>query len=337
MKAWELRGFGMENLVLTSQPEPKPGPNEVLVRVRAASLNYRDKLVVEGQYNSKIQLPMIQGADGAGDVVETGANVTRFRPGDRVITHYATTWIDGDPRGDEYMHTQGNTIPGVLAEYTVLNEEALVPLPPHLTYEEAATLPCAALTAWYALVEKGQLRPEQTVVVQGTGGVSLFGMQIASALGAKTIVTSSSDEKLERATALGATWGINYSTTPAWHKAVLDLTQSTGADHILEIAGGKNLMRSISALKPGGHIAVIGLLESFTADLPLFAIFGKQAVLRGYSVGSRKAYERMIVAFSEHRLHPVIDSLYPFHDAIAAYEHLYRGAFGKIVIQGQTA
>jgi len=333
MRAWELHGFGIENLKQVEKPEPKPAANEVLVRMSAVSLNYRDKLAVEGLYNRSMQFPMVQVADGAGEVVETGAGVTRFRVGDRVMTNYATTWIDGEPRGDEYMHTLGNTIPGALADFLVLNEECFVPVPDYLTDEEASTLPCAGLTAWFALVEKGQLSAGQMVLIQGTGGVSLFGLQIASSLGAHTIVTSSSDSKLERARLLGANHGINYSRNPNWESAVLDLTQQKGVDHILEVVGGRNVIRSISAIKTGGHIAIIGLLDGFTSDLPLFPILGKQAVLRGYSVGSRRALEDMTDAFSKSKIRPVIDTVYAFDDALQAYEHLYRGAFGKVVIR----
>jgi NADPH:quinone reductase-like Zn-dependent oxidoreductase len=333
MKAWELHGFGLNNLRIGEKAEPKPGTNEVLVRMSAVSLNYRDKLAVEGLYNKRIQFPMVQAADGVGEVVETGAGVTRFKVGDRVITNYATSWIDGEPRGDEYMHTLGNTIQGALAEYLALHEDSFVSAPNYLTDEEAAALPCAGLTAWYALIEKGQLRSDQTVLIQGTGGVSLFGLQIASSMGARTIVTSSCDNKLERAKLLGADHGINYTHNPNWEDAVLSLTRNKGVDHILEVVGGRNLIRSITAIKTGGHIAIIGLLDGFTSDLPLFPILGKQAVLRGYSVGSRRALEDMIRAFSKSKIRPVIETVYSFEDALHAYEHLYRGAFGKIVIR----
>jgi NADPH:quinone reductase-like Zn-dependent oxidoreductase len=333
MRAWELRAFGRENLKLTDKPVPRPGPTDVLVRVSAVSLNYRDKLVVEGQYNPGMRFPMTQVADAAGEVVETGKEVTRFKTGERVITQYATRWIDGEPQGDESTHTLGNTIHGALAEYLVLDQQALARGPSYMTDDEAAALSCAGLTAWYALVEKGQLKANEIVLVQGTGGVSLFGLQIASALGARVIVTSSSDEKLARAKALGACDGINYVRTPDWEKEALRLTAQRGVDHILEVAGGKSLAQSISASKAGGTISVIGILEGFTSDIPLFQLLVKQIVLRGISVGPRRALEDMIRAFERYQLRPVIDTVYSFNDAIAAYEHLYRGAFGKIVIR----
>ena len=297
------------------------------------SLNYRDKMLVEGQYNPAMSFPMTQVADASGEVAEVGKDVTRFTTGERVITHYATTWIDGQPKGDEAMHTLGNTIQGALAEYLVLDQEALAHAPGYLNDEEAAALPCAGITAWYALVEKGQLKAKQTVLVQGTGGVSLFGMQIASALGAEIIVTSSSDEKLERAKALGATQGINYARTPAWEKEVLRLTAEKGADHILEVVGGKSLAQSMVAAKPGGTISAVGILEGFSSEIPLFLLLPKQIVLRGISTGPRRALEEMNRAFEKAQLHPVIDTVYPFADALAAFEHLYRGPFGKVVIR----
>jgi NADPH:quinone reductase-like Zn-dependent oxidoreductase len=333
MRAWELRGFGRENLVLTDKPVPQPGPTDVLVRVSAVSLNYRDKLVAEGQYNPGMSFPMTQVADAVGEIVDRGKDVTRFKDGERVITQYATRWIDGEPRGDESTHSLGNTIHGALAEYLVLDQEALAHAPNYLSDEEAAAIPCAALTAWYALVEKGQLKANQTVLVQGTGGVSLFGLQIASALGARVIVTSSSDEKLERIKALGASEGINYARTPEWEKEALRLTSEQGVDHILEVVGGKSLAQSIKAVKAGGTISVIGILESFSSEILLFPLLTKQIVLRGMTVGPRRALEDMIRAFDRFQLRPVIDTVYPFADTMAAYEHLYRGAFGKIVIR----
>ena len=333
MKAWELRGFGSENLKLTDRPEPKPGPNEVLMQMNAVALNYRDKLLAEGLYNPNLSFPMIQVADGVGRVVACGENVTRFRVGDRVMTHYATRWIDGEPREDEATHTLGNTISGALAECIVMDQETVVSTPDCLTDEEAATLPCAAVTAWYALVDKGELHAGETVLIQGTGGVSLFGLQIASALGARVIVTSSSDEKLGRVKSLGASDVINYVRTPEWEKVALELTAGKGVDHILEVVGGKSLVRSLGAIRAGGHIAVIGILESFTSDLPIFSILQKQVVLRGHVVGPRRAFEQMNEAFAKWKIHPVIDAVYPFEEALTAYRHLDRGPFGKIVIR----
>jgi NADPH:quinone reductase-like Zn-dependent oxidoreductase len=333
MKAWQLTGFGLDHLVLNDIPQPQPGPGEVLVRVSAVSLNYRDKLLYDGNYNPHLQFPITQVADAVGEVVALGPTVVRFRTGDRVVTNYCTTWVDGPPKGKESLYSLGSTIPGALAEYLVLTENALVAAPAYLTDEEAAALPCAGLTAWYALVEKGKLSPSQTVLVQGTGGVSLFGLQIAHALGATVIVTSSSDEKLARARALGATHTINYARNPAWEKEALALTNKQGVDHILEVVGGKALNQSIEALKPEGQISIIGILDAFNSEIPLFSLIKKQAVLRGISVGPRRALEDMLRKFDELKLHPVIDSTYSFADARAAFDRLEKGAFGKIVIR----
>lgn len=251
MKAWELRGFGRENLALTDKPVPQPGPKDVLVRVSAVSLNYRDKLLVEGFYNPRMPFPMIQVADAVGEIVDGGKKrhaVQDRREGDRLVP---TRWIDGEPQEDESAYLLGSTIPGALAEYPVLDQEALVHAPGYLSDEEAAAISCAGITAWYSLVERGGLKANQTVLIQGTGGVSLFGLQIGSALGARVIVTSSSDEKLARVTELGAWQGINYTRTPEWEKEVLRLTSEKGVDQILEVAGGKSLAQSITAVKGG--------------------------------------------------------------------------------------
>ncbi len=333
MKAWQLTSFGLDHLALNDVPKPEPGAGEVLIRVSAVSLNYRDKLLYDGTYNPHLQFPMTQVADAVGEIVALGPDAARFRVGDRVVTNYCTTWVDGPPKGKESLYTLGNTIPGALAEYLVLTEEALALAPAYLTDEEAAAIPCAALTAWYALVDKGHLQPGQTVLVQGTGGVSLYGLQIARALGATVIATSSSEEKLTRAKALGATHTINYARTPDWQKEALTLTSKQGVDHILEVVGGKALNQSIEALKPEGQISIIGILDGFNSDIPLFSLIKKQATLRGISVGPRRALEDMLLKFDELKLHPVIDGVYSFTDARAAYDRLEQGAFGKIVIR----
>ena len=332
MKAWQLTAFGRENLKLNDIPQPTPGPDEALVRISAVSLNYRDKLIYDGNYNPSMKFPITQVADAVGEVVAVGPDVTRVKAGDRVVTSYCTHWIDGEPTAKETLYSLGNIIPGALAEYLVLTENALAVVPSYLTDEEAAALPCAGLTAWYSLVEKGGLKSGDTVLVQGTGGVSLFGLQIASALGATVIATSSSDDKLTRARALGATHTINYKKTPDWETEALALTGKRGVDHILEVVGGPNLARSIKAIRPEGQISIIGIIEGFDATIPLFGIIQKHAVIRGISVGPLRALERMLTKFDELKLHPVIDSVYSFNDAPKAFERLEQGAFGKIVI-----
>jgi NADPH:quinone reductase-like Zn-dependent oxidoreductase len=347
MKAWQLQAFGRENLALNDIPQPAPGPGEALVRISSVSLNYRDKLLYDGTYNPHLQFPITQVADAVGEVVALGpnnpgsptgnagwgGNVTRLKVGDRVVTSYCTRWIDGPPTTKESLYTLGNTIPGALAEYLVLTEDALAVAPSYLTNDEAAALPCAGLTAWYSLVEKGGLKAGETVLVQGTGGVSLFGLQIASALGATVIATSSSDEKLARAKSLGATHTINYKTHPEWQDEALAITSKQGVDHILEVGGGPNLARSIKAIRPEGQISIIGIIEGFDATIPLFGVIQKQAIIRGISVGPLRALERMLKKIDELKLHPVIDTVYSFNDARAAFDHLERGAFGKIVIR----
>jgi NADPH:quinone reductase-like Zn-dependent oxidoreductase len=333
VKAWQLRGFGKENLICADVPIPKPGPAEILIRVSAVSLNYRDKLLVEGLYNPDLIFPITQVADTVGEVVEIGRNVTRVGIGDRVLTQYATTWVDGDPKGDETVHTLGNTIPGGLAEYLSIKESAVVNAPHYLTDEEASTLPVAALTAWFSLIETGNLSSGQTVVLQGTGGVSLFGLQIAFAFRARSLITSSSDEKLERAKAFGAYAGINYARTPEWEKEVLKLTDMQGADHVLEVVGGKSLAQSLASLKAGGRMSVIGVLDGFASEVPIFPLLNKQVTIRGIVTGPRRVFDEMNQELEKLQIHPVIDTVYPFADALAAYDHLYRGAFGKIVIR----
>ena len=333
MKVWELADFGLENLRQAERDVPKPGDNEVLMRVNAVSLNARDRLLVDGVYNPDLRFPMVQGSDAVGQVVKVGKDVTRVQPGDRILTNFATRWLEGPPQLEESRYSLGSAISGVLAEQIVIDEQIAVKAPAYLTDIEAATLPCAAVTAWYAVADRAKISSGQTVVVQGTGGVSLFALQIATALGAKVIVTSSSDEKIERAKQMGAAYGINYVRQPEWEEAVLKLTSGKGADLVVEVAGGENLGRSLRAAKIGGHVAMIGFLNGVSAQVPLFPFVVKQLTLGGISVGSRATFEQMLGSFAQWQLHPVVDSVYSFDETPAAYKHLYRGAFGKIVIR----
>ncbi|AJY75534.1 zinc-dependent alcohol dehydrogenase family protein [Paenibacillus beijingensis] len=334
MKAWQKHHFGLENLKLVDIPIPKPGPKQLLIRVKSVSLNYRDKAIVDGVYwPDLMNKPFVPVSDAAGVVVEAGPEVVRFKEGDRVISHLFTRWTDGAPGENENPYAIGGPNNGGLAEYMLLDEDAAVAAPSSLTDDEASTLPIAGLTAWFSLVEYGKLVPGETVLVQGTGGVSIFGVQIASALGARVIATTSSDEKGERVRALGASEIINYVTRPDWEKAVLELTNGKGVQHILEVAGGESVNRSIEALAPQGHINIIGFLDNMTAKVNLLSLLFKQAQLQGILVGHRKALEAMCKAFDELVIKPVIDTVYSFNDAIQAYKHLNRGAFGKIVIR----
>ena len=333
MKVWELAGFGLENLRLADCDVPELGNNEVFVQVSAVSLNARDKLLVDGVYNPELRFPMVQGSDAVGTVLKVGKKVTRVQPGDRILPNFATRWLEGPPKLEESSYSFGSMMPGVLAEQIVIDEQIAVKAPTYLTDIEAATLPCAAVTAWYAIADQAKVSSGQTVVVQGTGGVSLFALQIATALGAEVIVTSSSDERLEHAKRLGAAHGVNYVRQPDWESAVLKLTSGKGADVVVEVAGGENLARSLQAASIGGHIAMIGFLNGVSAKIPLLPFVVKQLTLGGISVGSRDTFEQMLKSFDKWQLHPVIDAVYDFEDTPAAYRHLYRGAFGKIVIR----
>ncbi|QMV18071.1 zinc-binding dehydrogenase [Granulicella sp. 5B5] len=336
MQAHSLRlnAFGLDNVALTPTEVAAPGPHEVLVELRAASLNYRDLMVVLGHYNPKMELPRTIGSDAAGTVTAVGSAVTRFKPGDRVASLFFQDWLDGPFTPTTGKSALGGPIDGAFTTARLFSEDGLIHIPTYLTDEQAATLPCAALTAWNALVEKGNLHAGQTVLVLGTGGVSLFALQIAKLHGARVIVTSSSDEKLQRARALGADDTINYRTTPAWDKAVKDLTSGLGADHVVEVGGANTCPLSASAAAFNGHIHVIGVLSG--TDGP--GIDPRQALVKalnihGIYVGSRAMFARMNAAFIVGKTQPVIDRVFPLTDARAAFEHVQTGShFGKIVL-----
>ncbi|MBK5528921.1 NAD(P)-dependent alcohol dehydrogenase [Pseudomonas sp. TH08] len=332
MQRWEISAFGLDNLSLVQAARPTPKAGEILVKIEAVSLNYRDTQVVENGMTAALKFPFTPASDMAGTVVAVGEGVTRFAVGERVISTYITNWIDGNPKTWAEMPTQGGPIPGMLAEYVVTPAEWCVRAPKHLGAVEASTLPIAALTAWMALIELGHLHTGQTVVVQGTGGVSLFAVQLAAASGAKVIVTSSSDEKIAQAIALGATHGINRTTTPQWHSAVLELTEGRGADHILEMAGGDNLGRSLQAVVPGGRVSIIGLLDSDELRTPIMPLLGSRASIVAVAVGPRRAFEDMVRMIDHHGIKPVIDATYAFDQVREAFAHLNRGAFGKVVV-----
>jgi NADPH:quinone reductase-like Zn-dependent oxidoreductase len=334
MKAWQLHAFGLENLTLDKVAIPVPGPNDVLIKVGAVSLNFRDKAIVDGIYEPEmIPKPLIPVSDAAGTIVQIGSNVTRFKIGDRVTSHLYSKWIDGAPGPNEPDFCFGAPLPGGLAEYMIIHEESAVLAPGTLTDEQASTLPIAALTAWYSLVTYGKLKAGETVVVQGTGGVSIFGIQIAHALGARVIATTSSDEKGRQARELGADEIINYVKTPNWAKEIQRLTNGKGADQLLEVVGGQGLNDSVEATKVTGQIAVIGFLAGQTTNLDLMRVIFKQTRIQGIAVGNRTAFEEMNKAFDQFNIKPVIDTIYSFEQAIDAYKHLARGPFGKIVIK----
>ena len=333
MKAMRIHRTGdLDGLQREELPEPRPGPGQVRVRIRAASLNFRDLLIVKGSYSRNLPLPLVPLSDGAGEVVEVGPGVTRFAVGARVAGIFMQTWIDGALTDAKGKSALGGAIDGVLAEQVVLHEDGLVAVPEHLSFEEAATLPCAGVTAWNGLIEAG-LKAGDTVLTLGTGGVSLFALQFARLAGARVIATSSSDDKLARAKQLGAVEGINYKTTPEWDKTVREMTGGVGVDHVVEVGGAGTLPRSLKAVRAGGHVALIGVLSGGGEVNPTPVLI-KAVRLQGVYVGSRAMFEAMNRAVSEHRLRPVIDKVFPFEEAVAAYRHLESGAhFGKVVIR----
>jgi NADPH:quinone reductase-like Zn-dependent oxidoreductase len=334
MRGYRIHDFsGPDAYQLEDLPDPAPGPGEVLVRIRAASLNFRDLLVVRGHYSRNLPLPLIPLSDGAGEVVAIGPGVTRVQPGDRVAAAFMTGWIDGLPSEEKGRSALGGAIDGVLAESRVFPQEALVKFPDHLSYEEASTLPCAAVTAWHALVFGRGLTPGDTVLVQGTGGVSLFALQFARLAGARVLATSSSDEKLQRTSALGASDGINYRTTPDWDAAARTLTGGVGVDHVVEVGGAGTLGKSLKAVRPGGRISLIGILSG-AGDVNFLPILMKNVQVQGIFVGSVAMFEAMNRAIALHRLRPVVDRVFAFDQAAEALRYLASGAhFGKVVIR----
>lgn len=333
MKAFEVRdGFGLDALVPAERPVPITGPGQVLVRIRAVSLNYRDLLVVKGLYNPRLSLPCIPCSDGAGEVLEVGPGVTRVKPGDRVAGIFMQGWLEGRLTDAKAQTALGGGIDGVLAEYVLFHEDGVVLIPEQLSFEEGATLPCAALTAWHAVIEDG-IKPGETVLTIGTGGVSLFAIQFARLAGAEVLAISRTREKLARAIELGAMAGIDSTAFPEWDKEARRLTGKSGVDLVVEVGGAGTLPRSLRAVKSGGRISLIGVLSGATGEVnPLPAVM-KGVRLQGILVGSREMFERMNKAVAAHQLHPVIDQVFPFQDAVEAFRYLETGAqFGKIVI-----
>ena len=332
MKVWQVaREWSIDGMELVDRPEPEPGPGQIVVRMHAASLNYRDLLTVQGQ-GGAYKLPLIPFSDGAGEIAAVGQGVSRVAVGDRVCPMFFQSWFDGEPSASGRRLALGGTRPGVLQELLVLDAEGVTRIPDHLSFAEAATLPCAALTAWRALFDEAHLRPGQTVLVQGTGGVSIFALQFAKLAGATVIVTSSSDEKLERAKALGADHTINYRTVAEWGKAAADWTGG-GVDHIVEVGGKDTFQQSIEAARVGGTILVIGVLSGFAQQISIPSLFSKNLHVIGLSVGSRRMFENMASAIGHNRLKPVIDRTLDFSEVPDALRLMQQaGHFGKIAI-----
>lgn len=331
-RSWQLTGFGLDNLRLTEAPAPEPGPHDLLVRLGASSLNYKDKLTIEGALIPNLAFPYVPTSDAAGEVVSVGPAVTRFRPGDRVVGHVITDWIDGDPPPVPHTRSLAISLPGMLCDYAVLHEDAAVATPAGLSDIEAATLPIAALTAWFALAEAAKPVPGQTVLIQGTGGVSLFALQFAAAFGMRAIVTSSSADKLARARELGAWRTINYRTHPDWQDEARAATGGYGVDHVLEMVGGDNVRRSLAALGPQGRVSLIGILGDLTFTAPAMPFLLNRVSIQGIGIGHRRSFERMNRAIETAGIRPVVDRAYAFEEAPKAFAHLARGPFGKVVV-----
>lgn len=333
MRAWQVEDeWGIDHLRMIETDARKPGAGEVLIRMRAASVNYRDLLTVQGMGGTR-RLPLIPFSDGAGEVIAVGEGVSRVKIGDRVCPMFFEGWIDGRPDAQKRSRPLGGPLPGVLQEEFVAKAEAVSPVPKGWSFEEAATLPCAGLTAWRALMVEGELKAGETVLVQGTGGVSIFALQFAKMARAKVIVTSSSDEKLARAKALGADETINYKATPEWAKAALALTGGAGVDHVVEVGGAGTLNQSLEAAKVGGRIEVIGVLSGFSQQIAMPTLFGKNLRMIGLSVGSREMFEQMVAAIDEAGMRPVIDKTFSFAEVPDALRCMKgAGHFGKICV-----
>jgi len=334
MRVWQIPSFGIDSLELVERPTPAPGPGEILVKIHAVSLNYRDLLMVKGAYNPKLRFPRVPCSDGAGEVAAIGDGVTAFKPGDRVCTCFFQNWLDGPPTPAAVKGALGGDIDGTLAEYILLNQTGLVRIPDHLSFEEAATLPCAGVTAWNALA-RANLQPGSTVLVQGTGGVSIFALQFAKLQRHRVLGISSSDAKLQRACSLGVDKALDYGEISEWDRWVLEQTNGEGVDLVVEVGGVGTLPRSLRAVKMGGVIAQIGVLTGPADPIPVPLILHKQVRIQGIYVGSRHDFEAMNNAIVAAQLHPVFTSR-PFAEAREALREMESAThFGKLVLKVQ--
>ena len=331
MHLWQVPSFGIDSLEFMERPTPQPGFGEVLVRIHAISLNYRDLLMVKGHYNPKLKLPRIPCSDGAGEVEAVGEGVTDWKKGDRVAGIFMQNWLDGPLTPAKAKGALGGDIDGMMAEYVVLKETGLVRLPEHLSYTESAALPCAAVTAWNSLAA-GNLKPGSTVLILGTGGVSIFALQLARLMGVRVLGISGSAEKLERARSLGLDAALNYRETPAWERWAQQQTGGAGVDLVVEVGGVGTLPRSLGAVRMGGVIAQIGVLSSAVEPLPLALILHKQIRIQGIYVGSRNDFEDLNKAITLAGLHPVVES-FSWSRAGEIFIRMEQGAhFGKLVL-----
>jgi len=337
MKAVLLRtATGPDDLEVVEMPDPVPGPGEVLVRMRGASLNYRDTLIVRGGYRKQQKLEnLIPVSDGAGEVAALGDGVSEFAIGDRVTALFCQDWISGEPDVETIESHFGRNLDGMLCEFKVFRPHNLVKTPDTITDIEAAALPCAALTAWSAIVTEGRVKPGDLVLTQGTGGVSLFAMQFAKMAGAKVIVTSSSDGKLRRVLEMGADETINYRTDEAWGKTALEMSGGRGIDNVVELGGTKTLKQSLIAVRPGGTLSMIGVLSGATfGEILLPFVVSRKVRMQGVTVGSRSDMQDMLRAMEAHTIKPVVDKVFPIDQAAAAFHHLESGThFGKVCIE----
>jgi NADPH:quinone reductase-like Zn-dependent oxidoreductase len=332
VKAYEIQRFDLEGLSVADRPEPEPGANQVLVRMHAWSLNYRDLLTLTGRYNPRMKLPQVPLSDGAGEIVSVGAGVRGFKSGDRVANTFFERWVSGEATDETARTALGAGRDGVLSEYVVLHEEGVIGIPDHLSYAEAATLPCAALTAWHALVVEGRIKAGDTVLTLGTGGVSIFALQFALLQGAQVIITSSSDEKLAKARQLGAGHTVNYRKIPDWGHTVRQLTQGRGVDHVMELGGSGTFNQSVAAMRRGGHMSLIGVLAQ-GGEANIISVLMNGIRVQGIFVGSREMFASMNSAISLHRLRPVIHRTFGFDEVREAFRLMQSGNhFGKICI-----
>ena len=335
MKAYEIQEFGIDNLTVVDRPTPEPKGGEVLVKFHAASLNYRDVMVVSGTYNPKMKRPAVPLSDGAGEITAVGDDVTKWKVGDRVMPIFAQRWLDGDSSEEKRRTSLGAGLPwdGVLREYGTFSQESVVRIPEHLSYEEAATLPCAALTAWNAVEFSGKVKPGESVLTLGTGGVSIFAAQFAKLSGARVISTSGSNEKIEKLHELGIAETVNYREREDWDKAVVEITGKPGVDHVVEVGGAGTLAKSINAVRIGGHVAMIGALTGAAGFNPT-TVFMKAIRLQGIYTGPRSMFEDMNKAVSVNQMRPVIDRVFEFDEVNEALKYMESGAhFGKIVVK----
>jgi NADPH:quinone reductase-like Zn-dependent oxidoreductase len=332
MKAYEIQQFGLEGLAIVDRPVPEPGANQVLVKMHAWSLNYRDLTTVTGRYNPRLKLPQVPLSDGAGEIAAVGSEVEGLKAGDRVANTFFERWVSGAPTDAQARTALGAGRDGVLAEYVTLHQDGVTPVPEHLSYAEAATLPCAALTAWNALVSQGNIKSGDTVLTLGTGGVSIFALQFALISGANVIITSSSDEKLERAKKLGAVQTINYKKTADWGKHVRQICGDRGVDLVVEVGGPGTFNQSVAALRRGGTLALIGVLAK-DSNPNILPVLMNAIRVQGIFVGSREMFSAMNSAISLHQLHPVIDRTFAYDEVREAFRLMEQGGhFGKICI-----